>query len=229
LLTTTGNRYISGCVTSEIEKVCSWSRQIESNTVALFVNHEFGYPYRNLKQLQSYGLPIIEDACHSYLANTTEGDMGEVGDFVIYSLPKVFPLQMGGILSYKSSYVVRSRVAEVNGLESYLSSVIAHQGPEIDRFKEARRHNHQALAYRFAKLGCKPRFDLQEHDVPGVFLFTVPPGTDLVAMKEFGWRHGIECSVFYGEDAFFIPVHQRLLEEDLDYFTKVFSLFLSRT
>jgi hypothetical protein len=45
-------------------------------------------------------------------------------------------------------------------------------------------------------------------------------------MKEHGWRHGIECSVFYGEDAFFIPVHQRLEAADLDYFAAVFGEFL---
>ena len=46
-------------------------------------------------------------------------------------------------------------------------------------------------------------------------------------MKEHGWRHGIECSVFYGEEAFFIPVHQHLSEIDLDYFYAVFLDFFT--
>src|SRR5262249_22972883 len=43
ILTTTGNFYVSGCVTREIERFCRWSRQIEPDTKALLVNHEFGF------------------------------------------------------------------------------------------------------------------------------------------------------------------------------------------
>ena len=85
--------------------------------------------------------------------------------------------------------------------------------------------NYYGLVDRFEKLDCRPRFELLTNDVPGVFLFTVPSGTDLGRMKEHGWMHGIECSIFYGEEAFFIPVHERLLDADLDYFYAVFSNF----
>src|SRR5204862_4665145 len=39
ILTTTGNTYISKCVTDEIERVCSWSRNICPTTAAVLVNH----------------------------------------------------------------------------------------------------------------------------------------------------------------------------------------------
>lgn len=229
ILTTSGNRYISGCVTREIEKVCSWSRKMESNTAALFVNHEFGFPYRDLAQLRDHGLPIIEDACHAYLADTPRQDMGRVGDFIVFSLPKVFPLQMGGLLAHDPRYQVRSKLAPGGELEGYLTKVISNHLEDLDRFRAARLANHHGLAARFASLGCRPRFELLPADVPGAFIFTTPSGTDLAAMKEFGWKHGIECSVFYGEDAFFIPVHQRLQDADLDYFHTVFATFLARS
>jgi hypothetical protein len=227
IFTTSGNRYISGCVTREIEKVCKWSRKIEDSTAAIFVNHEFGFPYRDLAGLRRHGIPIIEDACHSYLANTPAGDMGQVGDFIVFSLPKVYPLQMGGLLSYSTRFEVTSRVQSGGPLERYLSTVVSHTHPRLDAIRDARRRRHDGLAARFARLGCKPRFERLDHDVPGAFLFSTPAGTDLAAMKEHGWRHGIECSVFYGEDAFFIPVHERLREADLDYFYTVFSRFLT--
>jgi hypothetical protein len=226
ILTTTGNLYISGCVTREIEKVCKWSRQMQGNTAALFVNHEFGFPYRDLAHLRRHGLPIIEDACHSYLADTPGQDMGRVGDFIVFSLPKVYPLQMGGVLSYDPRYQVRSRVLAGSGLERYLGAVMSQHLPQLDQAARDRRANHLALSERFAALGCRPRFELLEHDVPGVFMFTLPEGTDPAAMKSHGWTHGIECSAFYGENALFIPVHQRLCEADLDYFHTVFSFFL---
>ena len=227
VLTTSGNRYISACVTKEIEKVCKWSRQIEGNTAALFVNHEFGYPYRNLQDLRRHGVPIIEDACHSYLADTSAADMGLVGDFIVFSLPKFYPVQVGGIISFDSRYRIQSKVAPGSGLETYLTTVLSHYLPGLDQARAARLRNFHGLAKRFAQLGCRPRFDLLQNDLPGVFLFSVPAGTALAAMKEHGWRHGIECSVFYGEEAFFIPVHQRLQDADLDYFYTVFSRFLT--
>ena len=226
ILTTTGNLYISGCVTREIEKVCKWSRQIQGNTAALFVNHEFGFPYRDLADLRRHGLPIIEDACHSYLADTPGQDMGRVGDFIVFSLPKFYPLQMGGVLFYDPCHEVRSRVTTDSELARHLGAVMSQYLPQLEQAALDRRANHHALAERFAALGCQPRFDLLEHDVPGVFMFTLPAGVDPVAMKQHGWAHGIECSVFYGENAFFIPVHQRLCEADLDYFHTVFSSVL---
>ena len=64
IVTTSGNRYISRCVTLEIEKVCRWSRSIEGDTAAIFVNHEFGYPHRELASLRSHGVPIKIGRAH---------------------------------------------------------------------------------------------------------------------------------------------------------------------
>ena len=152
--------------------------------------------------------------------------MGRVGDFIVFSLPKVYPLQMGGVLFFDPRYEVRSRVPNGSELERYLGAVMSQYLPQLEQAALDRRANHHALAERFAALGCQPRFELLEHDVPGVFMFTLPAAADPVAMKQHGWAHGIECSVFYGENAFFIPVHQRLCEADLDYFHTVFSSVL---
>jgi hypothetical protein len=152
--------------------------------------------------------------------------MGRVGDFVIFSLPKVFPIQAGGVLAHDRRYDIRSSVAIGSPLGRYLDTVVSHDLPTIADVRARRRANHERLAARFRPFGCTPRFELRDGDVPGVFLFSTPAGVDLAAMKEHGWRHGIECSVFYGEQAFFIPVHQRLEAADLDYFTAVFGGFL---
>jgi DegT/DnrJ/EryC1/StrS aminotransferase family len=185
------------------------------------VNHEFGYPYRDLADLRRYGLPIIEDACHSFLSDTDQGNLGRVGDFTVFSLPKVLSIQMGGVLAYDARYRLPSDDTP-SDLTGYLRRALGHDVDHLDDIRAHRIGNHERLSDLFAELGCSPRFDRLERDVPGVFLFRVPPGTDLPRLKEHGWRHGIECSVFYGEDAFFIPVHQRLTAEDLAYFAAVF-------
>jgi len=226
IFTTTDNHYISRCVTAEIEKHCNWSRKIESNSKLIFVNHEFGFPHRDLTKLRSHGLPIIEDACHSFLANTEKNDMGARGDFILYSLPKVFPMQMGGILSANKDYDISSPsdIEVVN----YIKKVVGAYCKDVDYYKIKRLENYHYLANFFLSLGCRPFFKLLSNDVPGVFLFVPPSDTNLEAMKAYGWKHGIECSVFYGSHAFFIPVHQNLSRHDLDYFSYVFSSFINR-
>jgi hypothetical protein len=228
IYTTSGNTYISGCVTAEIEKVCKWSRQIESNTAAIFVNHEFGYPYRDLSSLTKFGLPIIEDACHSYFSNTSSLDMGLIGDFTIFSLPKAYPVQIGGLLTSKQEYNLNEKYPVEQAVKDYLTSVMSNYLVEFDQAPYLRLRNYEILVEKFSEFECVPYFDRTEKDVPGVFLFKVPKHINLSDMKNYGWSHGIECSVFYGENAFFIPVHQRLTLEDLDYFYTVFAFFLRR-
>ena len=75
---------------------------------------------------------------------------------------------------------------------------------------------------RFAELGFKERFPLAQGDVPGVFMFsTNGTGLNLAGLKKIFWDHGIQCSVFYGEEAFFIPCHHNLNEIDLLYFIEL--------
>ena len=227
ILTTSGNKYVSKCVTEEISKVCSWSREFCKNTEVIFVIHEFGYPFRDLEKLKSYGLPIIEDACHAYYAETSNNDLGLIGDFILFSLPKAYPVQLGGILAFNSKYSVPKSDDMDPDLVNYLWSIFGHYRTQLDEFRDTRITNYHSLVQRFDSIGCKPWFDLLKNDVPGTFLFSPPLGTNLSGMRQHGWNHGIECSIFYGEHAFFIPVHHRLKACDLDYFLTVFDLFLN--
>ena len=227
VLTTSGNKYVSKCVTEEIDKVCSWSREFCENTEVIFVIHEFGYPFRDLEKLRSYGLPIIEDACHAYYAETPNNDLGLIGDFILFSLPKAYPVQLGGILAFNPKYRVPKSEDMDPGLVDYLSSIMGFYGAQLDEFRNIRIGNYRSLVQRFDTIGCRPWFDLLKNDVPGAFLFSPPLGTNLPGMRQYGWNHGIECSIFYGEDAFFIPVHHRLEDSDLDYFLTVFKDFLN--
>ncbi len=223
IFTTTGNHYISGCVTREIEKVCRWSRQIEPRTRCILVNHEFGFPYEDLRALSRRGFPIIEDAAHSFASNNAEQSAGTVGDYVIYSLPKFFPIQLGGLLLVRSRCTIPEPVSVE--CKRYLQKVVSLHLRSLGANCELRRNNYRALAGRFETIACVPRFQLHANSVPGVFMFRTPPGVDLPQLKSFVQQHGIESSVFYGEEAFFIPVHQRLSAADFDYFLEVVRAF----
>ncbi len=229
ILTTTGNYYISSCVTNEIEKFCKWSREFLPETRIILVNHEFGYPYPDLPALRKYNLPIIEDCAGSFFSVDRERHIGTIGDYVIYSFPKMFPLQIGGLLVSNNgdyNHTSENLTEELlRHIKNALSEYIVHKDQIIRR----RIDNYCGLRDRFERLGLHERFDLIDGIVPGVYMFrTDNYSIDLPELKKHFWAHGIHSSVFYGENAFFIPVHQALTEPDLDYFFEVMKAFLEK-
>lgn len=214
ILTTSGNFYISSCVTKEIEKHCQWSREFMPRTKVIFVNHEFGYPYPDVQSLKKYNLPIIEDCAHTFFSENE--NIGKVGDFIIYSLPKAFPIQLGGILvSSKSGRFFSYR--ENEKLNTYILSRLSSSIDKLDFIKEHKLSNYQYLATRLLTIGIEPYFPLDRGTVPGVFLFRWLNNMDYSELKIFMQSNGVESSVFYGKNAFFIPCHDGLTEAELDY------------
>lgn len=224
ILTTSENFYISSCVTKSIEKYCSWSRKLSDKTKLIFVNHEFGYPYPNLSSLQQYNLPIIEDCAHSFLSKDKDSLIGEMGDFVIYSLPKFFPMQLGGILASN-----RKEVHIENAIDPYLENYIwgnlSVHLPLLDKICETRLRNYEYLKLRLSPLGIQPFFPLEKNVFPGVFLFRWYSNINYSQLKDFMQHNGIESSVFYGQNAFFIPCHQNLHKPHLDYMIALLNYF----
>lgn len=229
ILTTSGNFYISGCVTKEIEKFCKWSRDFQSDTKVIFVNHEFGYPFSNLGKLKEYKLPIIEDCASSFFSLDKHYEIGNTGDFVIYSFPKMFPLQIGGLLVSNLSSEIDKRY-QIGDLKlRHIKNVMSHYIKIKEEIINKRIVNYEYLRDCFESLGFLERFTLNSGTVPGVFMFrTKNYNLDLPELKKYFYSHGVQCSVFYGENAFFIPVHQSLNENDMQYFYEVIKSFVSK-
>jgi DegT/DnrJ/EryC1/StrS aminotransferase family len=229
IMTTSGNSYISGCVTREIEKFCRWEvNKVSVDSDAIFVIHEFGYPYRDINKLLDYNLPIIEDACHSLMAGSDNQPVGKVGDFCIYSLPKFFPIQFGGILTVKSKYSkLIEKLYSPNDEEFFYINKVLYQFRNMKLIINKRFENYKIISEIFQKFDCTPYFELKEGDLPSVFLFRFKNRhIDLEKLKQYVWKQGIECSVFYGEDAFFLPLNHRLTKADLHYFGNVINSYL---
>jgi hypothetical protein len=227
ILTTSGNTYISSCVTNEIEKFCKWSMNIEKQTKILFLNHEFGFPYEHPRKLKQLGFPIIEDCAHSFFSEDDQKTIGTIGDFVVYSIPKMFPVQIGGILLCNLENYSRKPVLN-NNLERYVKNVISNHIITADLIKQKRISNYHVLKELIKAAGFEERFTLKEGVVPGVFMFrSNEQNFDFPGLKKHMYKNGIQCSVFYGEKAFYIPVHQNLNEEDLHFFVEVIKGFKS--
>lgn len=230
ILTTSGNFYISSCVTHEIEKFCKWSREILPGTKVLFVNHEFGYPYPGMKKLKLLNLPIIEDCAGSFFSEDKDDTIGKTGDFVIYSFPKMFPIQIGGLLVSGFDNKDSNTGKLESGMIRYIKNVLSEHIQDRDHIIRQRITNYTTLRKMFETLGLPERFELVEGIVPGIFMFRT--GThyiDLPELKQHFWAHGIQSSVFYGENSYFIPVHQALSACDLEYFYEVMKAFLQKT
>ena len=214
IVTTSGNSYISGCVTRTIEKYCRWSRQQSDATALILVNHEFGFICRDLKALQLSGLPIIEDAAYSMYSELGGVRPGSVGDYAIFSMAKMFPMQAGGLLF--SSKEVRFKNSLPDEALNYFKSCFDFYHQQKEQIIKARREVYYLMSVAFSKAGFEPRFEPEAGEVPGAFLFKAE-GHDLEGLKHFLQSEGIECSVFYGEEAFYLPCHQNMTRGHIDY------------
>lgn len=227
ILTTTGNFYVSSCVTKEVEKFCKWNRQVEPKTRVIIVIHEFGYPYPGLIELSKLGIPIIEDCAYAFFSLDSNEVIGRVGEFCVYSFPKMFPIQVGGLLTFLPDKIINHEVWSQDGMENYIKKVLSFYIANEQAIKQKRMINDQWLEKALSHLNFSPRFKKNNLAVPGVYMFQLNNSElDVNRLKEYLYAHGIQCSVFYGERSFFIPNHQALSENDLLYFVRVIESFI---
>jgi dTDP-4-amino-4,6-dideoxygalactose transaminase len=216
ILTTSGNTYISSCVTNEISQRCRWSTSRSEKTKLVFVNHEFGFCYQHLKKLKEECLPIVEDRALSFASTITKGDVGITGDFVIYSLPKYFPVSFGGVLQCNDpGKIIQTPIVDKE-LEHNFAVLMSHYLPQTNTIKVKRKENYNYLKDLFEQAGFAPFFNATDDEAPGVFMFRTN-NIDLNRLKVHMQNNGVESSVFYGKEAFFLPVHQELRSEDMDF------------
>lgn len=225
IVTTMGNRYVSSCVTKEIEKFCSWSRNYsETRTRLIFVVHEFGTVFRDFSELKKLHLPIIEDYAMSMFSGSSF-QREQCGDFAVYSLPKFFPVQFGGLLRCnKPEFAAKFRREVPEDFQIYLQKICTHYLSRSVDLMEKRKTNYRYFEESFRKLNLESRLQLQQDETPSVFMFK-SDDIDLDKLKVFLQRHGIECSKFYGENSFFLPVHQELSFFDISYMVNLIKYF----
>lgn len=223
IVTTSGNKYISGCVTRTIEKYCRWSREHSARTAAILVNHEFGFIATQVKELTSYKLPIIEDAAYSMYSESNGLIPGLTGDYAIFSMAKMFPMQAGGLLFSNDNTIVQQDLSPE--AVSYFKSCFKFYSKYRRHLSAARLDAFAKYVDAFGDADFEPRFIPFGGEVPGAFIFCAP-GHDLDGLKTFMQGHGIECSVFYGEDAFYLPCHQNISAQHIDYFLTLIKDYL---
>lgn len=223
ILTTSGSSYVSRCVTEEIERACRWTRRLGSRTRAVFVIHEFGWPVRLPDEVRASGLPVIEDCAY---ALGTAG-AGDLGDYVVYSFSKAFPVQFGGMLRARRPFSrARSRLTADGRI--VLMRLLRRYLPGLEQDVGRRRELFARYEAFFAGLGLAPRFALAPGVAPHAFVLRLEPESLALRIKHWLDRAGVESSVHFGAGGYFLPNHQNLGEAGVDYICGNFAQALMR-
>lgn len=217
ILTTTGNSYVSGCVTHTIGRLCRWSMKIEPSTRLIVVIHEWGIPYPRMDEALQTGIPVVEDCAYAFASTYAGEQLGRKGKYAIFSLPKFFPVNFGGLVCG-----VHQPVAMLPEHRRVILNVVGSGIPRLASIIEARFAAWRYLESAFGEIGCAPTLPLGPGTVPGVFMFS--PHADVVPedIKQANQFHGIECSVFYPWHAVYVPCHQQLTQGAMNYMVAVY-------
>ncbi len=145
-----GQTYISPCVTCIVFNHCRPSRVLTDRTRAIVVIHEYGHPHPQLGKLcetaRDRGIPLIEDCAYSFDSTLDGVPLGSFGDFAVFSLSKVLPVSAGGVLvATDGDLPVASDHAETEA--AYREHV-----PALPEYSRRRRQNYEAVRNRFDEL-----------------------------------------------------------------------------
>jgi len=106
ITTTTDSPFVSTCVSATIFNYSKISRVLTENTKMIFVIHSFGFAHPRIEELRALAtkrnLVLVEDCAFAVDSCNENGlRLGSLGDYAIYSLSKILPMKMGGILAFK--------------------------------------------------------------------------------------------------------------------------------
>ena len=218
IVTTSGGPYISSCVTSTIELFCNWVRTPNANTRASLIIHEFGY-ICDVPPWVPRNLPVIND--FAYCLGTLLGSSisSYSSDYAIFSLPKLFPVSSGGLLLSKSVFVSNSTRSSFAPVSPAKDSSALTLLPLVSKWCQSRQDNFIQMCDLFSRLDLPPFFSSHSSSsVPGAFVLRSTTSKVFSDYnKHYCTSHGIECTQYYGNGGFILPLHQFLDSESLTY------------
>ncbi len=212
--------YVSGCVTKTIEKICRWSQQWNRKTRCVLVIHEFGFPCPIGKILPytKNGIPIIEDCAYALGSRIGGAAVGTIGDYAVYSLPKIYPIPFGGILVAKTPCNRTDHNFDIPAdFKELLRQTLRKSHSLLPEWNRLRRENWLFFAKKLFRKGLKPYFSLSRGIVPGVYVTHVPKNFSGEKVKQRLNSVGVESTQYYGQQGFYFPLHQFLTAYEKEY------------
>ena len=180
-------------------------------TKAAFVIHEFGVPYKEMElianECRSRGIPLIEDCAHTIDSISKGRLVGSWGDWIVCSLPKIFPVKAGGVLLGRTlNYEpTASDSREINTISSIVSAYL----DQLSASSTRRREVYRELTGHAARFGLQPVFTVTDEITPWFFPLPVP---DPQRFAEAAEQAGIEYGYWHGTNIIVFPCHQYLDE-----------------
>ena len=220
IVKTTSGPYISSCVTKTIEKICPWSQTFSAKTKLVLVIHEFGFPcpVERVKPYQKLGLPILEDCAYALGSRLEQSDIGNFGDYAIYSLPKYYPLPYGGILAAREKINIARQSLDLSmGDIDLIKQTLNNASRWQTKWNQIRRQNWLYFTQQLLPQKIKSYFQLEPRVIPGVFWVTLSKKSRGDQRKISLNTAGVEATEYYGQEGFYFPVHQFLTEYEKQY------------
>lgn len=213
--------YVSGCVTKAIESICKWSMKWEKNTKAVIILHEWGIPNKETKELikeaKKRKCIVIEDCALSINSKLDGKKIGGFGDYAVYSLPKIFNMQYGGIatnMKKDDKYIWDNYQCLDVGKRRIIKFQLLGEIRDLQVFDEHRIEKFILYSKLFADFGLEPYFKLKKDEVPYIFMLK----TDIpYEIQERGKQFGVEIGVYHNNNAVFLPVHQNISKQMMHY------------
>jgi len=216
IITPSNCGYVSSCVTGEIEKFCRWKFGFEEKASIVILVHEFGRYVETPAYYHENKIPVIEDCAYAMIDRRFADHYGQQGDFIVYSLPKALPLQYGGLLVNKNDYTVRdSNLSEAG--KAFILYQLKHHIENLYDSNKARTVVYERMQKLAAVLGIKEAYSPGPKDLAHSFIAHLESSHDPAAIKAHMNDVGIESSVFYGGNGYFIPCHQNLGPAEINY------------
>ena len=225
VVTTSGNSYVSNCVTTTISKYCEWVIfDINQKVDCLIVIHEFGFlvDLASMNDLRKLDVPIINDFAYSFLSLFMSGRKDFENEINLTSFPKSFNINFGGLIHLPDSRKKRDDREIRNQIIKNLGNQVNSMG--VKENISRRMNNREYYENELKSYGYNVIWNYSEI-CPGVCMISPGKPINLQLMKTFLQRNGIESSVFYGRDAFFVPVHNLMTKRELEYVSYMIGAF----
>ena len=211
IFSTRSNKFVSSHVTCPIFNHARPSKVVTAKTKLLYVIHLFGEIYEDLDAVYelaaSRGLPVVEDCAHTMWTHRTHGGLLCRADYVLFSIPKAFAINHGGVLLGDLGDFRQLATTEfLNALNSELM--------DFDQSLERRLRIYRDFSNALDNSFCHPLFRPTDTIWPYVFPFTVVDETAAIHFMTSRLPNVEICS-WNARGLLSVPVHQGLSDTDV--------------
>jgi hypothetical protein len=149
VLTTSQERYVAIDVSITSFNFASVSRAISDRTRVIIVIHELGYVDTSFpdrcEEWRARGIKVLEDCAHVAGVSVGPGKVGDFGDAALFSLCKIIPARVGGLIRMRSPFELPP-MSEVQASATVEGKASAKElFPYLSRINAMREERHMLL------------------------------------------------------------------------------------